>query len=308
MENSIIIIATIMAIPGLRAGEAGNARETKDEARPKRRNSVDFQKPLGKDWQIPEDKEKFHVFLLYGQSNMAGGIKKHQPGHLLPEDEIPTPHLLQVRSGRPLSVSGGWFPAVHPLHVRPGRPNSFGLGIPFAKEYMRGNPGVTVGLLPCAWGGKRMDLLKRGSGLYKAAIGRCIFAKQRGTIKGILWHQGESDAFHEERSKTYEAKLHEMIAGFRQDLNIPDLPFISGEITLKYPKTNLVQMANRTLPEKVKNTAWVSIDGLTFVDAPKNVHFDRESYIKLGQRYCDAYEKVVNTKTKKEKQANQGHP
>ena len=237
---------------------------------------------------------------------MAGGIKKHQPGYLLPKDKIPTPHLLQVRSGRPLAVSGGWFPAVHPLHVRPGRPNSFGLGIPFAKEYMKRNPGVTVGLLPCAWGGKRMDLLKKDSGLYKAAVGRCRFAQERGTIKGILWHQGESDAFNEERSKTYEARLHEMIDAFRKDLNIPDLPFISGEITLKYPKTNLVQIANRTLPQKVKNTAWVSIDGLTFVDAPKNVHFDRKSYIKLGHRYCDAYEKVVDKKEEKKREKKQG--
>ncbi len=307
MKKAITCLAIAMMASCLIPAEAGETKETK-EKKPKKGDSAGFQKPLEKDWQLPEDKEKFHVFLLYGQSNMAGGIKKHQPGHLLPEDKIPTPHLLQVRSGRPLAVSGGWFPAVHPLHVRPGRPNSFGLGIPFAKEYMKRNPGVTVGLLPCAWGGKRMDLLKKGSGLYKAAIGRCTFAQERGTIKGILWHQGESDAFNEERSETYEAKLHEMIAAFRKDLNIPDLPFVSGEITLKYPKTNLVQIANRTLPQKVKNTAWASIDGLTFVDGNKQVHFDRESYIKLGQRYCEAYDKLVNRKRKQEKQEKRQGP
>lgn len=304
MKSLIILAAAMVPITGLRSRDLEGA-DAAEKAKRKGKSKV-VQRPLGKDWQIPDDKEKFHVFLLYGQSNMAGGIKKHQPGHLLPEDKIPTPHLLQVRSGRPLSVSGGWFPAVHPLHIRPGRPNSFGLGIPFAKEYMKRNPGVTVGLLPCAWGGKRMDLLKKGSGLYKAALGRCRFAMERGTIKGILWHQGESDAFHEERSKTYEAELHEMIAGFRKDLNIPDLPFISGEITLKYPKTNLVQVANRTLPEKVKNTGWVTIEGLTFVDGNKRVHFDRESYIKLGHRYCDALLKVMNREKRDKEKQSQG--
>ena len=158
---------------------------------------------------------------------------------------------------------------------------------------MKTNPGITVGMLPCAYGGKRMDLLKEGSGLYKAAIGRCKFAQETGTIKGILWHQGESDAFNEERAATYEARLHQLVAAFRKDLGIPDLPFIAGEIAPKYPKTNPVQVANRTLPEKVNNTGWVTIEGLTFVDGDKIVHFDRESYIKLGHRYCDALLKVM---------------
>ena len=288
MRDAIVSLAAIMATACLGAEDAKHVRNAK-----RGRKTEVIQRPLGKDWQLPADKEAFHVFLLYGQSNMAGGIKKHQPGYLLPEDKIPVPHLLQVRSGRPLSVTGGWFPAVHPLHVRPGRPNSFGLGIPFAKEYMKRHPGITAGLLPCAYGGKRMDLLKEGSGLYKAAIGRCKFAQKTGTIKGILWHQGESDAFNEERAATYEKKLHQMIAAFREDLQIPDLPFVSGEITRKYPATNKVQTALRTLPEKVENTGWVNIDGLTFVDGNKRVHFDRASYIELGKRYCEAYEKLV---------------
>jgi hypothetical protein len=285
------VLVAIVATPGLRAQDPQDAEDTSRDRGPKT-----VQRPLDKDWQIPADNRDFHVFLLYGQSNMAGGIKSWQPGHLLPEDKIPVPHLLQVRSGRPLSVTGGWFPAVHPLHVRPGRPNSFGLGIPFAKEYMKKNPGITVGLLPCAYGGKRMDLLKEGSGLYNAAIARCKFAQETGTIKGVLWHQGESDAFHEERAAAYEAKLHQLVAAFRKGLGIPHLPFIAGEITLKYPKTNPVQVANRTLPQKVEHTGWVTIEELTFVDGDKQVHFDRDSYIKLGHRYCDALMEVMKRK------------
>jgi hypothetical protein len=286
----------MLAAAGLRAEEPEAAAQ-KGNAQEKEA----VQQPLGKDWQIPANKEDFHVFVLYGQSNMAGGIKPWQPGHLLPEDKVPVPHVLQVRSHARLFLEKGWFPAVHPLHVIPGRPNSFGLGLPFAKKYLEKHPGVTVGLLPCAYGGKRMDLLKEGSGLYKAAIAKCKFAMQKGTIKGILWHQGESDAFNEERAAAYEEKLHQLVAAFRKDLGIPDLPFISGEITLKYPKTNPVQVANRTLPEKVKNTGWAAIEGLTFVDGEKRVHFDRESYIELGHRYCEAYEKIINKQKNEEK-------
>jgi len=59
-------------------------------------------------------------------------------------------------------------------------------------------------------------------------------------------------------------------------------------------KINKVRNALKSVPDKVKNTACVSTTGLTYVDAPKCTHFDRESYIILGQRYCEAYEKVVN--------------
>ena len=117
---------------------------------------------VGGDWDIPSNKEDFHIFLLMGQSNMAGGIKKHQPGHLLPEDKIPVPHIVSVRTSSRNRKWFKWQPAAHPLHVIKKRPNSFGLGIPFAQEYLKNNPGVTVGLIPMAYGGKRIDLLKKG--------------------------------------------------------------------------------------------------------------------------------------------------
>ncbi len=297
MKRTIAFLAMMMvATACLRAEEAGRVEKTKE--------TVETKKALGKDWRIPEDKSKFHIFVLYGQSNMAGGIKERFGGTLTEEEKTPIPHILQVRFHSKRFRGQGWFPAVHPLHIIPGRPQSFGLGLPFAKEYLKRNPGVTVGLLPCAYGGKRMDLLKKGSGLYNGVLAKCKFAQETGTIKGILWHQGESDAFNEDRCKVYEERLHEMIAALRKDLGIPDLPFISGEISVKnYPKDNPVQAANRALPQKVSSTGWVRTDDLTFCDGKKSVHFDRKSLVKMAHRYCDAYEKVVDKKKEeKEKQ------
>ncbi len=48
-------------------------------------------------WRIPEDKSKFHIFVLYGQSNMAGGIKERFGGTLTEQEKTPIPHILQVR-------------------------------------------------------------------------------------------------------------------------------------------------------------------------------------------------------------------
>jgi len=117
-------------------------------AQPDVQQSRDMQPGVVDDnWRLPPDKRNFHVFLLMGQSNMAGGIPGDQ---LTAEDKTPVPHIV-LRRGN------GWIPAAHPLHLG-GKKNGFGLGLPFAREYLRNHPGVTVGLIPCASGGKRIDL------------------------------------------------------------------------------------------------------------------------------------------------------
>ena len=71
------------------------------------------------EWELPEDKSKFHIFLFAGQSNMAGGFN----GSHLYDDEgnydpltKPLPRVLQYKRG-------GWVPAAHPTtkHVKPMR-------------------------------------------------------------------------------------------------------------------------------------------------------------------------------------------
>ena len=52
----------------------------------------------------PTSKDKFHLFLLFGQSNMAGR------GVVEPEDTKPHPRVLM------LSKDGKWVPAVDPMH------------------------------------------------------------------------------------------------------------------------------------------------------------------------------------------------
>lgn len=45
-------------------------------------------------------------------------------------------------------------------------------------------------------------------------------------LKGILWHQGESDRVTEELVLTYEGKLHQLIS----ELQSPKLPFVVGKL------------------------------------------------------------------------------
>ncbi len=260
---------------------------------------ADDEKQDGNAWKIPPKKENFHIFLLMGQSNMSGY------GKLLPEDSKPVPRVVK------LPTKGGlkWNPAAHPLHNRL-KSDRFGLGLPFAKEYLKVTPDIVVGLIPVAWGGAGIDRLKKGTPTYAAAIKKAEFASSRGIVKGVLWHQGESDTTSQVKADSYEQKLHQLVADLRKDLKNENLPFVAGNLAEFYgtgkshsapdrvKKINKVRGILRALPDKVADTGFVESTGCSSPDQHM-VHFDRKSYVILGQRYAEAYFRIVTKAEKK---------
>ena len=250
-------------------------------------------KGQGSDWEIPANKNEFHIFILMGQSNMLGY------DFLLDSDTIPVSHVLKIPTV--LDSNMEWEPASHPLHNRDGR---FGLGLSFAEKYKEAHKGVTIGLLPLASGGREIDLLNKGSEVYNDFLRKIEFAKKQGVIKGVLWHQGESDTVEEGLAYAYENKLHALISDIRKDVADPKLPFIVGNLAEFYGtgyqhnkperviRIKHVSQVLRNLPNKVKFTGFVESTGCTSMDH-YNVHFDRESYIILGQRYFEVYSKIA---------------
>jgi hypothetical protein len=237
-----------------------------------------------------EEREQFHIFLLMGQSNMSG-VAPLEAG-----DEAPVPHVLKLATTATNNFA--WQPAAHPLHNRLDS-DRFGLGLPFAIEYLKSHPGVTVGLIPVAWGGAPIAQLSQGTPTYLNAVKKARWAKGQGVIKGVLWHQGESDTVSEELARDYAKKLDALVADLRADLGDPALPFVAGELAPFYgtgpehhapdrvARIRKVQQALRDLPNRVPHTACVSSRGLHSVDGHM-VHFDRASLIKFGQRYAAA--------------------
>jgi hypothetical protein len=133
-------------------------------------------------------REQFHLYLLIGQSNMAGRGKVEK------EDRTPHPRVLA------LNKQDEWVPAVDPLHFDK-RSAGVGPGLAFGKALADADKGVTIGLIPCAAGGSPITVWKKGgywkqtsSKPYDEALRRTALAQKRGVLKGILWHQGESDS------------------------------------------------------------------------------------------------------------------
>jgi Carbohydrate esterase, sialic acid-specific acetylesterase len=237
-------------------------------------------------------KEQFHLYLLVGQSNMAGR------GTVGEEDKMPHERVLMLNKG------GEWVPAVDPMHFdKPAA--GVGLGKTFGIKLAEANPGVTIGLIPCAVGGSPIDAWKPGefyaptkSHPWDDAMQRAQTALKAGVLKGILWHQGESDS-SDQLAPGYEAKLHNLIARLRKELNAPDVPFIAGQMgkfadaPWNAPKTQ-VDKAHQDLPAKVKRTAFVSAEGL--VHRGDKVHFDTASLHEFGKRYAEAFLKLTSGK------------
>jgi hypothetical protein len=228
----------------------------------------------------------FHLYLLIGQSNMAGrGVPDV-------ESKQQNPQILMLDS------NNRWVPATDPVHF--DKPAIIGVGpaISFAKEMLGNNKKIKIGLIPCAVGGSPINVWEPGAFYapnfhpYDDAMKRVELAVRQGVLKGILWHQGESDndSVH---ASLYMEKLKTLISRLRNELHQPDVPFVAGEIGY-FIKDDFINKVIKQLPQQVPNTAVVSAKNLT--DKGDHLHFDTPSARELGKRYAKAMKKLQESK------------
>lgn len=95
-----------------------------------------------------EPAAKLDLYLLVGQSNMAGRGKVEK------EDATAHPRVFA------LNKDDQWVPAVDPLHFDK-RNAGVGLGLAFGKALADENKAVAIGLIPCAAGGSPISVWKK---------------------------------------------------------------------------------------------------------------------------------------------------
>lgn len=227
--------------------------------------------------EVPADKSKFHVVVLMGQSNMEGA------GYpVFPEYIKGTPRVLCMNEAME------WKQAT----LTPSPTSGMSPGYVFARQYADMHPGVTVGYIQCALGGRSLAQLSWGDGaekkrngktVYQDSIDRILAAKKVGEVKAILWHQGETDS----GMQNYVEKLAEYVARVRKDSALPDVPFIVGELG-KYADwmrgyNERIQKVEGAIP----NCKLVSSTGL--IDRGDKLHFSSFSVNAFGSRYLDKY-------------------
>lgn len=231
--------------------------------------------------EAPKDLD---LFLLVGQSNMAGR------GNVAETDKAPDLKVFV------LNAANEWANQGEPIHFDRSAAG-VGLGFRFGKLAAE-KSGSPVGLIPCAVGGTDILEWTPGSKLYKNAVRRARIAQKSGTLKGILWHQGESSRANPETMKNYADTLTKIVESFRADLNAPAVPFVCGELgeflDKQDGKPQLAAEFNQQLqsiPGLIPRSAVVSSVGLK--DRGDHLHFDSPSLKEFGARYFTAYEGIL---------------
>ncbi|HHX14617.1 MAG TPA: sialate O-acetylesterase [Fibrobacter sp.] len=244
---------------------------------------------------------EWSVFLLIGQSNMAG----QGPIESMDKATDNRVKVLAFRSCNNLGrTDNQWYTAAPPLH---DCNEGVGPGDWFAKTLLEKGYTDTIALVPVSISGSSIDLFVKGSyynmqsyqynpplavgnypsrDAYPWVLDRLKTALKKGKLKGVLLHQGESDT----GSQTWVTRVAKIMKDLKTDLSLnEDVPFLAGEL----PYNGCCGSHNSIIaqiPGKVPNSAVVSANGLTgMID---QYHFNTAAYRELGKRYAQEFLKL----------------
>ena len=252
----------------------------------------------------------YRIFLLAGQSNMAGrGDARELPAHLQePQLDVRYHYVcsLGADKGPPFSEGGGYtsegWVELQPDRKHPSTPDRhFGPEITFGRtiadrwseeniaiiKHGRGGSGLADDWDPDATSGKQ--LYRQFANQIESATQLLRDEGNEYRMAGMLWLQGESDSsVDRERAEAYQKNLEELIAMLRADVNEPELPFVIAQIKKGadiHPESggpwmifsNIVQEAQVRVAEADPFGAWVATDDLPERDP---AHLNSEGMMK----------------------------
>lgn len=261
---------------------------------------INYQPDGGKAWKkIFESVWVGDVWILGGQSNMQGS-------GLLTQDFVPHPAIRAFFTDDRWEVAKdplhNLWQAVDVVHENWGRGNprfGAGPGPAFGQEMFR-LTGVPQGLIACAHGGTSMDQWSpklKGSGgrsLYGAMLRRV--RKNGGSVAGLLWYQGESDA-DPVNAPLYTGKMKAFIQALRRDLKSPRLPVAMVQIgrftecqASQEATWNMLQHQQAMLPKSIPFLSVVPAVDLSLDDP---IHISGKDQNVLGVRLADAMKNLL---------------
>ncbi len=244
--------------------------------------------------------KEYDVYLLIGQSNMAGR------GQMTAEDRQP------IEGVYLLDRDGNIVPACAPLNIystvrkKPGV-QKFSLGYAFAQEMAkksrrkillvvqaRGGTGIRLWLKdaervkydekhgdePELWGQEMPQF-------FSETVRRTKQALRYGRLKGILWHQGEGDS-GEKTAALYVDRLCSFVADLRDSIGVTSkVPFVCGEVCREYARAMNINLELNRAAKLIPNAHCVSSEGCPAKS--DKVHFSREGCLILGKRYAECF-------------------
>lgn len=247
--------------------------------------------------------ENFHIYLCFGQSNMEGNAKIEACDTV---NVNPRFKVLQAVDCPDLGrKKGEWYTAVPPL-ARCGTgltPADY-----FGRTMVDSLPSnVEVGVINVAVGGCKIELFDKDNytsyvetspnwlknmvaeydgNPYARLIELAKQASHCGVIKGILFHQGESNTGDPE----WPLKVKKVYDNILSDLNLKpnSLPLLVGELVSEGEGGACASMnpVIQKLPETIPTAHIISSEGCEAVS--DRLHFSAAGYRELGKRYAVA--------------------
>ena len=244
-----------------------------------------------------------HIYLAYGQSNMSGQAT------ITDTDRQTNPRFLVLRAGNHSNQKvGEFYPAAPPMgHSQ----SKVGIVDFFGRKMIKELPdSITVAVANVAIGGQSIDLFDKdrnaayvqnaknkndtwwiqylneyGGDVHKRIVEMGKIAKQKGVIKGFLFHQGEADYqmkdWPERVKKVYDQFIEEL------ELDPEKTPILLGELA----PTGDLGWRNDAVKEAadlIPNGYVISAQGCPAIKEPSyTLHFTRDGYQTLGERYAE---------------------
>jgi hypothetical protein len=242
----------------------------------------------------------FHVYLAFGQSNMEGfpGIEEADKANIDPRFRM----LAAVDFPALERKQGEWYTAVPPL-CRPSTglcPADY-----FGRTLVAALPqNVGVGVVNVSVAGCKIELFDKdtfqtyaatvapwmtniitayGGNPYQRFVDMGKLAQQKGVIKGILLHQGESNATDTE----WPSKVAKVYRNLLADLNLDaaKVPLLAGEVVNEDQQgaSASINVIMADLPKVVPTAHVISSKGCEC--RRDHLHFTPAGYRELGKRY-----------------------
>ncbi|MDR0644123.1 MAG: sialate O-acetylesterase [Treponema sp.] len=250
--------------------------------------------------------ENFHIYLCFGQSNMEGYngayVKDETGNPIQEEDRGSVDSRFRVLAAVDMPAINRekerWYRATPPLC----RGDSGLCPADYFGRTMVANlpKEIKVGVINVSIGGCKIeafdpvnceaylatteDWLQKtaalyGNNPYNRLVELAKIAQEDGVIKGILMHQGESNA----GDSSWPQKVKGVYDNLVRDLDLDEsIPLLAGQLV--NGGTTGMNGIILNLPQTIPSARVIRTDGLgTQVD---NLHFNPEGYRELGRRYA----------------------
>ncbi len=237
------------------------------------------------------------VFLLGGQSNMVGqGLNS----------ELPPPYNTAQDDVK--FWNNGWVPLSYGFG---NTIDNFGPEVSFGRSIKEAMPEDSIYLIKYGSNGKALyNDFKPYTGknyiemmdTFKAALTNLNDAGIEYEISGMLWMQGESDAY-ESQASAYEVNLVNFIEVMRREFNAPDMPFIIARVLdhfggIEPPKigeqtdptqASIVRATQVRVAENTPFVSWFDTDDYEVADPESNPgHYGTQGVLDMGKDFASA--------------------